>query len=287
MVTDETDHLRSALLFQVSRETKELFGDVPETWVNYAAEAFWDETSQLFRLDDLRAYGVQAGGARVLDLAAGCGQFVFCAVAAGFDCFGIEPEKWKLEFAKNKNEALGRPKELAQRICEGVGENMPFVSNSFDCVTTYQTLEHVQDPRGVLGEMVRVTKPGGVLLIRCPDYLSTFEAHYQVPWFPLMPRKLAHAYLRAIGRPAKGLDSIRYVTKGRIVNWLTEIERDSKCNLQIVDCNFVSFANHLRRMHLSALSLGYPAYQLMRHLRGLFRKEISVSVAVRICSKGA
>ncbi|WP_219925286.1 methyltransferase domain-containing protein [Aeromonas veronii] len=38
---------------------------------------------------------------------------------------------------------------------------MYFEDNTFDVVTTYQTLEHVQDVAACIDELIRVAKPGG------------------------------------------------------------------------------------------------------------------------------
>jgi ubiquinone/menaquinone biosynthesis C-methylase UbiE len=44
-------------------------------------------------------------------------------------------------------------------------EELPFADNIFDVVTCLESLEFMSDPRYVLGELVRVLRPGGVLLI--------------------------------------------------------------------------------------------------------------------------
>jgi len=48
---------------------------------------------------------------------------------------------------------------------EGSATDLPFAEGSFDAVVTRLSLHHFQDPRRVLGEMHRVVRPGGALLI--------------------------------------------------------------------------------------------------------------------------
>ena len=42
---------------------------------------------------------------------------------------------------------------------------LSFDSEAFDCVTCLESLEFMGNPRAVIGEMVRVLKPGGILLL--------------------------------------------------------------------------------------------------------------------------
>ncbi|KAG6363958.1 hypothetical protein INS49_009061 [Diaporthe citri] len=54
---------------------------------------------------------------------------------------------------------------------------LPYADASFDVVFCHQVLQHVQDPVGILGEMKRVAKPGGIVAAREADYKS-------FAWFP-------------------------------------------------------------------------------------------------------
>jgi ubiquinone/menaquinone biosynthesis C-methylase UbiE len=42
---------------------------------------------------------------------------------------------------------------------------LPFERASFDFVGTLRTLHHVQRPEAAVGELVRVTRPGGIMLV--------------------------------------------------------------------------------------------------------------------------
>jgi ubiquinone/menaquinone biosynthesis C-methylase UbiE len=58
--------------------------------------------------------------------------------------------------------------------------NLPYSDDSFDIVFCHQLLQHVKDPIGVLKEMRRVAKPGGIVAARDADY-RTFA------WYPEPP----------------------------------------------------------------------------------------------------
>lgn len=51
-------------------------------------------------------------------------------------------------------------------------QDLPFPSGRFDLVVSLETLEHVPFPERGLAELVRVTRPGGRLIITTPNYLS-------------------------------------------------------------------------------------------------------------------
>lgn len=219
----------------------------------------------------------------MLDLAAGCGQFVLLALSQGFDCEGVEPDEWRLDFISRKIGLTGRPQAWASRFHQGVAEKLPFADDSFDYVTSFQTLEHVGDPEKAIAEMVRVTRPGGAIHIMCPDYRSTFEAHYQLPWLPLFPRGLARIYLRLLGRPALGLETIRYVTRPRILRWIARAE--VRRRFLVLDENRVMFENGLRRRGLPGLPGMYWLWRGWPAVRYLGRRELSVSLFIRILEK--
>jgi 2-polyprenyl-6-hydroxyphenyl methylase/3-demethylubiquinone-9 3-methyltransferase len=48
---------------------------------------------------------------------------------------------------------------------QGTGESIPFADNTFPAVYCCDVLEHVRDLPKVIGEIYRVTKPGGIFLI--------------------------------------------------------------------------------------------------------------------------
>lgn len=62
----------------------------------------------------------------------------------------------------------------------GVGEELPFLDNSFDAIFSLAVLEHVKDPFKCAAEISRVLKPGGTLYCVVPflQPVHAFPHHY-------------------------------------------------------------------------------------------------------------
>jgi SAM-dependent methyltransferase len=66
--------------------------------------------------------------------------------------------------------------ETEQVVC-GAGERLPFPDAWFDLVLSHEVLEHVQDDRAAVSEIVRVLRPGGRLALFVPNRGYPFETH--------------------------------------------------------------------------------------------------------------
>jgi ubiquinone/menaquinone biosynthesis C-methylase UbiE len=51
---------------------------------------------------------------------------------------------------------------------------LSFDNNSFDTIISCETIEHVPNPKSAIMELYRVLKPGGRLLLTCPNYFNVF-----------------------------------------------------------------------------------------------------------------
>ena len=58
-----------------------------------------------------------------------------------------------------------------------VGEALPHAAQTFDLVISNEVIEHVQDDKQAVVEIVRVLKPGGRLILFCPNRGYPFETH--------------------------------------------------------------------------------------------------------------
>jgi SAM-dependent methyltransferase len=91
-------------------------------------------------------------------------------------------------------------KERRFHSVRGDGCQLPLVDSHFDVVVINHILEHVTSPEGLMDEVWRVLKPGGIAYLACPNRLSIVEPHYRLPFLSWLPRRWADRYVRMLGR---------------------------------------------------------------------------------------
>lgn len=109
-----------------------------------------------WRTATIRALDVSAG-MRVLDLAAGTGTSSVPLADAGVEVVPCDFSYGMLAVGKRRRPDLG--------FVAGDATKLPFADASFDAVTISFGLRNVVDTSGALREMLRVTRPGGRLVV--------------------------------------------------------------------------------------------------------------------------
>jgi SAM-dependent methyltransferase len=114
---------------------------------------------------------IDAAGERVrgtvFDNGCGIGQYVAHLTPLGGRVFGLEYDFEQVQQAKTRGD----------KLFQGAGEYLPFLDNSFDLILSHEVIEHVQDDRKAVHEMVRTLKPCGRIVLFCPNRGYPFETH--------------------------------------------------------------------------------------------------------------
>jgi ubiquinone/menaquinone biosynthesis C-methylase UbiE len=79
-------------------------------------------------------------------------------------------------------------------------QQLPFSDNNFDAVVCSHVYEHVPDAERLIREIYRVLVPGGCCYFAAGNRLNVMEPHYRLPFLSVIPRPLAHLYMRLAGK---------------------------------------------------------------------------------------
>ena len=130
---------------------------------------------------DLATKGLQTG--KLLDIGCGVGDFLHTAETHGWQCVGMEPS----EDAK----AIARKRTQAELLSIEELEQLP--EASFDVITMWHVLEHVDDLKWQVTQLQRLIKPNGRIAIALPNYKSYDGQYYKEHWAAYdVPRHLSH-----------------------------------------------------------------------------------------------
>ena len=78
--------------------------------------------------------------------------------------------------------------------------DLSFPDNTFDVVICTQIYEHVPDAHKMIREIFRLLKPGGICYFAAGNRMSVMEPHYRLPFLSILPRPLAHIYMKVSGK---------------------------------------------------------------------------------------
>ena len=107
---------------------------------------------------------------------------------------GVDIDDGAIEHAKS---TFGK-KNLEFRVADAL--NLPFDDESFDIVICSHVYEHVPDPARMFEEIRRVLRKGGACYFSAGNRLMWNEPHYNLPLLAVLPRPLAHLYIRLAGK---------------------------------------------------------------------------------------
>lgn len=165
-----------------------------------------------------RLEGLSGGPGRLLDV--GCGDGLLLAQARDR---GWEP--WGLEVSAELVNRI-RAEQGAMNIFHGPLTAAGYPPAHFDAVLLVNVIEHLRDPAGMISEITRVTRPGGIVAVHTPN-LNGLAARLRGPaWHHYEP--LEHFYYfnaRTLGRllEAKGLTVVgpfALYSRSKIKRWL-------------------------------------------------------------------
>jgi 2-polyprenyl-3-methyl-5-hydroxy-6-metoxy-1,4-benzoquinol methylase len=115
-------------------------------------------------------------GRRLLDVGCHVGVFVELAAQHGWDAWGVEPSRWAATLAQ----------QVGLQVVEGTTTTAGLDDESFDVITMWDVIEHVDHPSAEVRQALRLLKPGGILAVHTMDLGSPFACLMGGRWPWLM-----------------------------------------------------------------------------------------------------
>lgn len=129
----------------------------------------------------LATEGIKTG--KLLDIGCGVGDFIHTAEKKGWLCTGIEPSEDAKKIAQNRIKAEIFDSASLEQL----------LNQSFDVITMWHVLEHVDNLRWQMEQLQRIIKPKGKIVIAVPNYKSYDAQFYKEQWAAYdVPRHLNH-----------------------------------------------------------------------------------------------
>ena len=119
------------------------------------------------RLEMVRSAAAERLSGRIFVDGCGLGMYLGHLAGEASQAVGLDIEHARTLQARQRAD---------QVIC-AAGEKLPFPDDYFDLTLSNEVLEHVQDDRLSVEEIVRTLRPGGRLALFCPNRGYPFETH--------------------------------------------------------------------------------------------------------------
>jgi len=139
--------------------------------------------------------GEAGTGRTLLDVGGGPGYFGTAFEDAGFTYIGVEPDARGMH--------AGPAGAGAARYVRASGTALPFADASVDICLSSNVAEHVREPWRLAREMLRVTRPGGLVVLSYTVWLGPFGGHEMGLTHYLGGARAAERYARKHGHRAK------------------------------------------------------------------------------------
>jgi SAM-dependent methyltransferase len=146
----------------------------------------------------------------VVDVGGGPGYFASAFTDAGARYIGVEPDP------REMHAAAPRTHRRAGSLVRASGTALPFPDDSVDVCLSSNVAEHVAEPGRLGDEMVRVTRPGGLVVLSYTVWLGPFGGHEMGLTHYLGGHRAAERYTRKHGhRPKNDYGSSLFAVHAR------------------------------------------------------------------------
>ena len=175
-------------------------------------ETRWNQFAEI-----LTRHASQHGGGPLLDFGCGIGYFVREGLLRGMDIWGVDVSESKSRRYQKLIGLSNSPESWKKRCLVGNGHALPFRTGRFAAVCSWYVLEHLQSPGSVIRELIRITAPAGLIVLRAQDARNGWEGHCRIPWIPFLSGRLAAAWIEEFGADPGKRKGVFDITQPQII----------------------------------------------------------------------
>ena len=151
-------------------------------------------------------------GTLLLDVGGGPGFFADAFAARGATYVAVDADAGEMRL---------HGREPGPRTVQARGDALPFADATFDVTYSSNVLEHVDAPWRMADEMVRVTRPGGTVVVSYTLWFGPWGGHETSPWHLIGGSYAARRFHRRRGGAPKNVfgESLFAVTAAQGISW--------------------------------------------------------------------
>lgn len=214
---------------------------------------------------------------KVLEIGCGFGGNII-HLTQNYNCsaIGLDLDSDAIEIAKDIAKENGIDEN---KFLNCAAENVTtYVKDKFDLIVSMQVLEHVQDVKKSIEEMLSLLNKGGYIYIHVPNYDSKFETHYRLK----MPSNKKDDFINML--KTKNIDtefaeSLNFVNKQYFVDILKKVTYEKSF---ILPYEKEAYNRHFRFSQKNYLLSLFPiAGEILRNIKYFFNKPDSLIVIIK------
>ena len=164
---------------------------------------------------------------KILDIGCGDGHFLTAALARGWEVHGTEFTDDAIEICKKKN----------INVQQGILDAKNYSSIQFDVITSFEVIEHINNPKTELENIKTILRSGGILYLTTPNFNSISRFILKGKWNIITyPEHLSYYTAKTMNRflSKNGFRKIKLQTTGISINRLQQsssvLKSDSETN---------------------------------------------------------
>lgn len=144
---------------------------------------------------------------RIIDVGCGIGYFLEVAKERGWEVYGTEYTDQAIEICEGKNISME----------QGALDPNNYPSEYFDIITSFEVLEHINNPQEELASFYKILRKGGLVYFTTPNFNSLLryrlKSHYDIITYPEHLSYYTPSTIHKVFKKS-GFKSIKVLTTG-------------------------------------------------------------------------